>query len=213
MPTSSARRAGSSRLPMVLVGAAVVVLAVVIAVLSTREAGSVVRTEDLAGSPRIEGEDLGTFPGDPATDPARGRPAPVVHGEGFDDSPVVVGEPGRAQLVAFMASWCPACQRELPELVAWVDDGRLPDDVELIVVSTGLDHTRPNWPPDDWLEREGYAGPILVDDAQGSVAMAAGLSATPFWLVIDDDGLVALRIAGLLGPEQLDEVAALVSGF
>jgi cytochrome c biogenesis protein CcmG, thiol:disulfide interchange protein DsbE len=211
MPSTTARRKRPSRLPMILVGVAVLALAIGIAVLSTREAGSVVTAAEIAGEPRIEGDGLGVFPGDPATDPARGRPAPIVQGADFEGRPVTIGEPGRPQLVAFMASWCPACQRELPELVEWIEDGRLPADVDLVVVSTGLDHTRPNWPPDAWLELEGYTGPILVDDTAGSVAVAAGLSATPFWLVIDEDGLVALRLAGLLGADQLDEVAALVS--
>jgi thiol-disulfide isomerase/thioredoxin len=70
----------------------------------------------------------------------------------------------------FLASWCPACQAELPEVVTWLEQGNLPADVELTAIATGLDAGRPNWPPDAWFEAEGYDGRVLVDDADGQVA-------------------------------------------
>jgi cytochrome c biogenesis protein CcmG, thiol:disulfide interchange protein DsbE len=162
---------------------------------------------DVAGSPDVTGEPLPMFPdnGDPAADPALGAQAPVTTGTDFDGEPVSIGD-GDAELVVFMASWCPACQAELPELVEWLDADGLPDGVELVSVSTGLADNRPNWPPQDWFEREGYEHPIIVDDADGSIATAYGMSATPFWVLLRD-GQVEARFPGRLDMAQVDQMA------
>ena len=51
----------------------------------------------------------------------------------------------------------------------WVDGGGLPDDVDIVTVSTGIEPTAPNYPPEAWFEREGWTAPIIVDET-GSVA-------------------------------------------
>jgi cytochrome c biogenesis protein CcmG, thiol:disulfide interchange protein DsbE len=203
------------RLMFAIVGAVVLVLAVVIGVLTVGESAdraAVPSTTEVAGDPTIEGEPLPGAPEDPSTDQAAGDPVPVASGADFDGEPVTVGEPGTPQLVMFMASWCPACQEELPEVVEWLDAGGLPEDVEIVSVATSLDDTRPNWPPQDWFEEEGYDGPVLVDDVSSSVAEAYGLQATPYWVAIDGDGQVAVRVSGMIGQDQLDALADTVSG-
>jgi cytochrome c biogenesis protein CcmG, thiol:disulfide interchange protein DsbE len=215
MPSSAATKRGDAkrqaerrtRLVYAGIAFAVVAFAVIIAIFSTGEQGDVVTVEDLAGAPAVEGEPLSVAPQDPATDPDLGSAGPVVEGADFDGTPVSLGSSGEPQLLMFLASWCPACQQELPQVVSWLEDGGLPDDVGLTAVVTGLDDTRPNWPPDAWLEDEGFTGDVLVDDAEGSVARAYGLSGTPFWVALDADGQVVLRVAGLLDDTQLELLA------
>jgi cytochrome c biogenesis protein CcmG, thiol:disulfide interchange protein DsbE len=165
--------------------------------------------DEVAGDVEVAGEALPPGGDDPANDPAVGQATPVISGEGFDGEPVAIGE-ADAELVVFMASWCPACQAEMPELVEWLEAGGLPDGVELTAVSTGLDDSRPNWPPQAWFEREGYgdvAGErVLVDDADGTVASALGMSATPFWVAISD-GEIQGRIPGQIPMEQVQQIA------
>ncbi len=207
--TRQRAKAQSDRKRMLLtaLGAvAVVVVIVVVAVFSSQEAGSTPSLADLAGDPAIEGAGLPALPQGDA-DPAVGMPAPVVDGADFDGAPVALGAAGRPQLIMFLASWCPACQQELPAVVAWQEAGGVPDGVDLVAVSTGLDPARPEWPPTDWFEREGYGGPILVDDADGSVAGAYGLTGTPFWVALDADGRVAARASGMVEIAQLEALA------
>lgn len=208
----AAKRAEQRRNRLMLVGGGVafVALAVVVALLSTSESDNRVGVEDIAGSPEIEGAALSVAPEDSAQDPDAGAPAPVVRGADYGGDPVSIGEAGTPQMIMFMASWCQACQRELPEVVDWLDDGRLPEGVELVSVSTSLDETRPIWPPQDWFDAEGYTGPILVDDAGSSVAQAYGLRATPYWVGLDAEGEVVARITGMIGAEELDALAAAV---
>jgi cytochrome c biogenesis protein CcmG, thiol:disulfide interchange protein DsbE len=178
-------------------GVAVLLLAVLIAVLTTGESGDRVTAEELAGSPEIEGEAMPPA-GDPAQDPMLGEPAPVVRGEGFDGSAITVGEPGQPELLVFMASWCPHCQEELPDLVELMEQDRVPDEVRLTTVVTGLDENRDNWPPDAWLEEEGWSGPVLVDDVDASVAEVFGQPGTPYFVAIDGEGQIAARVSGRL---------------
>lgn len=189
-----------SRIPgwvLVVAGAAVLGLVVLIAVLTTGEAGDRVTAEELAGSPAVDGDPL-PLAGDPADDPAVGEPSPVVEGAGFDGTTITVGEPGQPELLVFMASWCPHCQDELPELVELRERGQVPDGVRMTTVVTGLDANRDNWPPDAWLEEEGWTGPVLVDDVEATVAEAFGQPGTPYFVAIDAEGRIVVRVSGRL---------------
>jgi thiol-disulfide isomerase/thioredoxin len=145
---------------------------------------------------------------DAADDPAVGMAAPELRGAGFDGSPVAITDDGKAKLVVFVAHWCPHCQREVPVLVRWLQDGGLPASVSLYVVSTAVDQARPNWPPSTWLREAGLTAPVLADDAQGSAATAYGLGAFPFFTAVDADGEVVARDSGELTPAELDQLAA-----
>jgi thiol-disulfide isomerase/thioredoxin len=142
-----------------------------------------------------------------AGDPAIGMPAPQVSGQGFDGQPVAIADDGRAKIVLFLAHWCPHCQREVPVVQDWLDAGGLPSDVDLLSVATSIDANAPNYPPDAWLEREGWTAPVLVD-ADNAVADLYGLTSFPYWVAVDDQGDVVLRVTGELTPEQLDALAA-----
>jgi thiol-disulfide isomerase/thioredoxin len=207
--TTTARSSGSSssKMPLIIGGVAVLVVAVLIGVFSASGREEAVSVEDIAGAPVVVGDDLPQHTGDPAADPQLGARTPVATGTDFDGNEVTIGETGTPQLVMFLTAWCPACQAELPEVVDWLDEGNLPEGVELTAVATLLDSTRPNWPPDEWFEREGYDGPLLVDDADSTVAQAYGLNATPYWVAIDAEGQVAARLSGMVGMDQLTSLA------
>ena len=128
----------------------------------------------VAGPPVITGTPLPAFTS-PTDDPAKGMAAPVVHGHDDQGAPVSIEPTGRVQMVIFAAHWCPHCQREIPLIQAWVDGGGLPDDVDIVTVSTGIEPTAPNYPPEAWFEREGWTAPVMVDET-GSVAEAYGLA-------------------------------------
>ena len=204
----SARAGGSAsptrgRIVFGLVTVAVVGFAALIASLSVREAGSVLEVSDVAGPVAIEGDPLIPLLEEGA-DPALGASAPVVTGQDFAGEEVVIGgATGRGQVIVFLASWCPVCERELPEIVRFVEGGGVPEGVDLVAVATGLDASRPNWPPQDWLEREGYTGTVLRDDATGTVAQTYGLSGTPYWVVLDANGRVVGRVGGYVEPDDL----------
>lgn len=155
-----------------------------------------------AGAPVITGPALADFQG-PNGDPAVGRSAPEVTGADFDGTAVSIRADGRPKVVIFLTHWCPHCQAEVPLIQAWVNAGGVPAGVDLVSVATGIDPAAPNYPPDAWLEREGWTVPVIVDPAN-SVAAAYGLSAYPFWVFIGPDGNVRARSSGELPIEDLE---------
>lgn len=156
-------------------------------------------------TPVITGLSLVPFE-NPTDDPAVGRPAPTVVGASFDGRPVTIGGDDRAHILVFLAHWCPHCQAEVPVVQDWIDQGGLPDSVDLVSISTATDPAAPNYPPDEWLAREGWTSPVMVDPT-GSVATAFGLAAFPYFVFVDADGTVAGRITGELPVEDLDAIA------
>ncbi len=135
---------------------------------------------------------------------AAGAVAPTATGINFSGEPVTLLEPGTPTVIGFFAHWCPHCQREVDELSRYLAETGLPDDVNLMAVSTGVDSSQGNYPPSAWFESEGWSTPILTDDAEGSVARSYGLSGFPFWAIVDADGNLVSRTSGGIGAEQLE---------
>jgi len=218
-PTSRTPRRSRSRAPLlVAAGLAVVVLvALAVAVLSgggddettTSDAGS---DSDAAttGTVVASGAPLPELT-DSSEDPAVGMTFPTLTGVDQSGEPMTISADGGPMMVLFVAHWCPHCQREVPVVQGWVDDGGLPAGVDLVTVSTAIDPEAPNYPPDEWLAREGWTAPVLVD-ADGTAATATGLSAFPYFVAVDGDGKVALRATGELSTDQLDAIAGEIAG-
>jgi cytochrome c biogenesis protein CcmG, thiol:disulfide interchange protein DsbE len=160
------------------------------------------------GEPTITGAALPRFTGS-RPDPAAGLTAPVVHGSDYAGAPVSIEPNGRVTMVIFAAHWCPHCQREIPVIQAWVDGGGLPSDVDIVTVSTGIDPTLPNYPPEDWFAREGWTAPVIVDPTN-SVAAAYGLASYPYFVILDGQGAVFARTSGEVPIAGLEEVLAAV---
>jgi cytochrome c biogenesis protein CcmG, thiol:disulfide interchange protein DsbE len=190
-------------LPVVAIAA--VAMAAVVALTASLVNGDeeTVNAFDSAGA-TVDGTDLARF-ATTEDDPDVGRAAPVIEGRDRDGDEITTPEAGRPTILLFVAHWCPHCQAEVPVVQDWVDDGGLPDDVDLVTVATSIDDSRPNYPPSDWLSDEGWTSPTVAD-ADGSAAEAYGLSAFPYWVVVDSSGRVVLRTTGELTHDQLDQL-------
>jgi thiol-disulfide isomerase/thioredoxin len=141
--------------------------------------------------------------GDDGTDSARGCTIPTAEGVDLAGEEITIGPDGPARLIVFVAHWCPHCQAEVPRIVEHLADTPLPDDVELIGVSTSANPEAPNYPADAWLQEEGWTVPTL-DDVDNTVAQQFGLSAFPYFVAVDADGAVVARGSGELTMEQFD---------
>lgn len=137
-------------------------------------------------------------------DTAIGLQAPSTTGADWNGVESRIEADGRAKIVIFLAHWCSFCQAEVPVVQDWLDAGNLPDDVDMYSVSSLSDHLRPNWPPQDWLEDEGWTVPVIMDDEANSVAVAYGLRGTPHYVVLDGDNINLQRVAGEIGVSGLN---------
>lgn len=154
----------------------------------------------------VVGEALAPPP-DTGGDPEVGKTAPTLEGFGFDGQPVTIepGKDGRPIMIAFLAHWCEHCNYELPELVKWIDSGRVPDDLQIYAVATSLRETGENYPPSGWFESEEWPFPVLADSKKFEAATAYGLDGLPFMVVVDADGALAVRFAGETSAEDVDK--------
>lgn len=172
--------------------AAVVVAALGIALLLTNSSSS----NDLTvGEATASGSALPPF-ADQSADGAVGRQSPVVRGTNFADEPVTIGAAGTPQVLVFLAHWCPVCQREVPELVAWANAGGNTEGVEVVGVATSIDRTRGNWPPGAWLRNDGWPYQTFVDNGENTAGQAFGVTGYPFFVVVDASGRVVERVSG-----------------
>jgi thiol-disulfide isomerase/thioredoxin len=157
----------------------------------------------------ISGEDLPPMEASglptPDQDPAVGAIPPKLVGESFDGSEVVVDpEDGTAKCVVFLAHWCPHCQAEVPKIQQWIDEGNQPEGVEIISVATATDDTKNNYPPSQWLDREGWTPDVLLDDAGTSALQSYGQGGFPYFVMIGADGKVVQRGSGELPEAEWD---------
>ncbi|HET7483663.1 MAG TPA: TlpA disulfide reductase family protein [Actinomycetota bacterium] len=154
------------------------------------------------GTVSVAGRALPPLP-ERGADTAVGRIAPTVSGADFKGDPVAIENDGRAKVVMFLAHWCPHCQAEVPVVQSWLAQNGAPAGVDLYSVSTGVDPSLPNYPPSQWLAREGWSVPVIADNAGDGTADAFGVNGFPFFVFVNSDGTVAARASGEIPIDQL----------
>lgn len=210
MPNPASSSSSRSFLWPAVIAAVVVagLIAVVFARGSNSEAEQAVaeqQTSDVSvtGAPLPAATDTGP------DDPAVGQAIPALSGTDFDGQPVEITPGDGAKVLMFVAHWCPVCQREVPVIADHVNDGALPDDVELVIVSTDVRRASGNFPPSSWLADEGWDGTVLADSESAAAASAFGLQSFPYFVVVDAEGQVAGRTSGEIGTDAFDQLVEL----
>jgi cytochrome c biogenesis protein CcmG/thiol:disulfide interchange protein DsbE len=205
--TSTTKAAPKRRFPIALVGGAVLAAGLVAVIVLSVGSGTSQAALEI-GTPTVTGDTLPAFDSEStAPDPAIGLPIPEVAGADFNGNPVTIADDGRPKMIVFMAHWCEVCQVEIPTIAAWLPTATIPDGVDLYSVSTAVDPAYGNYPPSQWLKRVGWTIPVIADDQQGSVAAAFGLTAFPYFVFVNADGTVAMRI---VGRQSTDTIAGLL---
>ncbi|MFO7592248.1 MAG: redoxin family protein [Acidimicrobiia bacterium] len=148
-----------------------------------------------------------------ASDPAIGKTAPELVAKGFDGKRVTIGGPGVPRIIVFLSHSCPHCQTEVPVIVELADEGAF-EGVDVETVTTNTSKRLPNYPPSEWLEREDWPFPtVLLDDAKLRAFFAAGGEAFPYFVFLDDAGVVVARAQGELSKASIrDATEKLAAG-
>ncbi|MFQ5556525.1 MAG: TlpA family protein disulfide reductase [Acidimicrobiales bacterium] len=197
----AARAAGgrhrSARLPVFAVMGVVGLAALVaVGVRSTRgTAGEGIYVSDV----EIIGSPLPPFESGLGPDPAEGMTVPDARGFGFDSQELLYAS-GAPRGIVFVAHWCPHCRREISEFTDLLESAEMPEGVEIQTVSTWVEPSSDNYPPDRWLASESWDFPVMNDDESATLGRAFGLTGTPLWIFVDADGTVVER-TGALGAE------------
>jgi cytochrome c biogenesis protein CcmG/thiol:disulfide interchange protein DsbE len=195
----------------VLIAAIVVagVIAVVVSAGGDDDDDAVSAGSGEVGTVTIDGAALPAFQSS-TDDEAVGETAPTITGTNFADEPATIpAEDGNAKAIFFVAHWCPHCQAEVPRLAEWLRTHDIPEGLDVDIVSTLVDESRGNFPPSEWLEREGVGNlPTIADDENSSAYQAYGAGGLPYVVFLDKDNNVVLRTEGEYGddPEAFTEV-------
>lgn len=143
------------------------------------------------------GDPLPTLEVEGADDPAVGMEAPIVEGQDFDGNSVTTGGSSEGPaLLVYLAHWCPHCNYEVPQILELNSRGGIPENLEVIGISTAADPAEPNFPPSDWLVDEGWLWPTMADDANSTAFAVNGGRGFPYMVLLDEEGAVLARISG-----------------
>ena len=82
----------------------------------------------------------------------------------------------------------------------------VPDDLNVIGISTGVRADQPNYPPSQWIEDMEWSWAALPDSDKNEAAYAYGVTGFPTFVVIGGDGLVKYRGSGEKSLEEVDAV-------
>lgn len=160
----------------------------------------------------VVGEALPAFPQDQqfttdvADDNAIGMVAPTITGTSFDGTETTVGPDGTPRVVMFVAHWCPHCQREIPVVMDLIGSGSLPANLEIVAVSTAVRPDEDLYPPQEWLEAEGWSNAIIRDGADFEALRAYGAGGFPYTVYLNGDNEVVARSAGELPAETIEQL-------
>ena len=106
---------------------------------------------------------------------------------------------GRWVVVNFFASWCPPCQQEQPELVAFAYAHRSPGDAAL--VSVVYDDTVSS--ARGFMQSTGASWPAVVDPG-GQIALNYGVRGPPETYIVSPDRIVVAHFDGPMTESSLD---------
>jgi thiol-disulfide isomerase/thioredoxin len=127
---------------------------------------------------------------------------PTVTGQQFDGKQMTIAPNGKPHIIMVVAHWCSFCQKEVPRIQKWLNASGMPADVDLVTVATSNDPAKGNFPAGDWLRREEWSVPTIVDDKQSQAGNALGVSGFPYFIVADAQGKIVYRTSGAVTEDQ-----------
>ena len=179
---------------IILAGVVLLVIGLAIAIGVTLS-GEPVAAALPEGEVAVNGDSI--IPYSEGPDDSIGLPAPSFSGPGADSEIITVKNDGKAKAIIFLAHWCPHCHREVPVDQEYIDIFGLPEGVDLIAIATSIDKGRENYPPTEWLAREGWTE-LQIYDIDKKIGDAYGLNAFPYWVFLDKELKIIARRTGNL---------------
>ncbi|MFM8870459.1 MAG: TlpA family protein disulfide reductase [Actinomycetota bacterium] len=141
-------------------------------------------------------------------DVAVGKDAPALLMHAFNGQRMTI-DPGvdkKPMMLVFLAHWCPHCNAEIPVLNEWNKQGLVPDDLNVIGITTGTRSDQPNYPPSKWVEAMEWPWAALPDSDKNEAAYAYGVTGFPTFVLIGSDGMVKYRGSGEKSVEEIDAI-------
>lgn len=133
--------------------------------------------------------------------PLLGKAAPDVSGTTLDGGRFDLSSlRGRWVVLNFFASWCPPCQQEEPEMVAFAFHHRQPGSAALVSVVYDDSSSSAR----SFMASNGATWPAVLDP-NGQIAVDYGVRGPPETFLISPAGTVMVHLDGPVTEAQLDK--------
>ena len=145
-------------------------------------------------------------------EPAANMKAPVITGTDLNGN-TITSDNNSPTILLFLAHWCGYCQVEVKEIQDWIEDGGDMGSVKMFSILTSINSSQPNYPPDKWLNSEGWSFQSFTDNELNGVAQHFGIRGFPFWVLIDSNGDIVTRLSGSYTKDQFEIILSNLDNY
>ena len=145
-------------------------------------------------------------------EPASNMKAPVITGTDLNGN-TITSDNNSPTILLFLAHWCGYCQVEVKEIQDWIEDGGDMGSVKMFSILTSINSSQPNYPPDKWLNSEGWSFQSFTDNELNGVAQHFGIRGFPFWVLIDSNGDIVTRLSGSYTKDQFEIILSNLDNY
>ena len=122
-----------------------------------------------------------------------------------DDKPISLADyHGKVVFLNFWATWCPPCQREMPEIQKLSEKYQNSEDIAILTVVMPGGQEMDAAGIKKFLKEKGFTMPVIFDD--GRLSSSFQITSLPTTYMFDRDGNVYGSVVGQLSSDMMDNI-------
>lgn len=122
-----------------------------------------------------------------------------------DDEPISLADyHGKVVFLNFWATWCPPCQREMPEIQKLSEKYQNSEDIAILTVVMPGGQEMDAAGIKKFLKEKGFTMPVIFDD--GRLSSSFQITSLPTTYMLDRDGNVYGSVVGQLSSDMMENI-------
>ena len=122
-----------------------------------------------------------------------------------DDKPISLADyHGKVVFLNFWATWCPPCQREMPEIQKLSEKYQNSEDIAILTVVMPGGQEMDAAGIKKFLKEKGFTMPVIFDD--GRLSSSFQITSLPTTYMFDRDGNVYGSVVGQLSSDMMENI-------
>lgn len=122
-----------------------------------------------------------------------------------DDKPISLADyHGKVVFLNFWATWCPPCQREMPEIQKLSEKYQDSEDIAILTVVMPGGQEMDAAGIKKFLKEKGFTMPVIFDD--GRLSSSFQITSLPTTYMLDRDGNVYGSVVGQLSSDMMENI-------